>query len=483
VAVKLRLMRMGKKKQPTYRIVVADSRSPRDGRFIEILGTYAPRAEPSLVAIDHEKAIGWLEKGAQPLFFFGTPTMPKRFIDKAKSRTFQVCFKPYDDVTYEDERSRATMCLRKIGGKTVQYEPDFERAWGIKPVLNMYEADDTEPMESTADCLFKEAEWADFDQEWIRAMCSKPDDESTAVLDMTKYPCHDPKLATSQLDRVYAKEMENFDQDYELEQDDERLQGPLPIDAYEAALDEWILHTRKVNMMTNWKGEDCEIGADHSGSVRFALPKAVREHAFHADSNGVFLTVLQPKDQRNPFVDYHRERKAALRLTKERARADPEVAEECEEIEDDEKILQEMFPDKPKDPWDCETIISTYSNLENHPELIQEQPLRKIRLSAKTGIPTPAALRPPPERDEDDELVERLSAMTSTTSLGRPKDETIDEKRERKKLIKAGKQLQRERKKELKAVFQAESVNQRWELQTAETQRRRMLLSLGLSTL
>jgi len=43
-------------------------------------------------------------------------------------------------------------------------------------------------------------------------------------LDMTKYPCHDPKLATSQLDRVYAKEMENFDQDYELEQDDERLQ-------------------------------------------------------------------------------------------------------------------------------------------------------------------------------------------------------------------------------------------------------------------
>jgi small subunit ribosomal protein S16 len=66
VAVKLRLMRMGKTKQPTYRVVVADSRSPRDGRFIEIVGTYEPRKEPSGVAIDNPKAIAWLRKGAQP---------------------------------------------------------------------------------------------------------------------------------------------------------------------------------------------------------------------------------------------------------------------------------------------------------------------------------------------------------------------------------------------------------------------------------
>ncbi len=66
MAVKLRLMRMGKKKQPTYRVVAADARSPRDGRFIEILGTYEPRAEPSGVKIDNEKALGWLRKGAQP---------------------------------------------------------------------------------------------------------------------------------------------------------------------------------------------------------------------------------------------------------------------------------------------------------------------------------------------------------------------------------------------------------------------------------
>ena len=65
MAVKLRLMRMGKKKQPTYRLVAADGRSPRDGRFIEIVGVYDPRAEPSAIRIDNDKAVAWLQKGAQ----------------------------------------------------------------------------------------------------------------------------------------------------------------------------------------------------------------------------------------------------------------------------------------------------------------------------------------------------------------------------------------------------------------------------------
>ena len=64
--VKLRLMRMGKKKQPTYRVVAADARSPRNGRFIEIVGTYEPRREPSEIVIDNDKALAWLRKGAQP---------------------------------------------------------------------------------------------------------------------------------------------------------------------------------------------------------------------------------------------------------------------------------------------------------------------------------------------------------------------------------------------------------------------------------
>lgn len=64
--VKIRLRRIGAKKQPTYRFVVADARAPRDGRFIEILGHYNPRTEPRTVVVDEEKARQWLAKGAQP---------------------------------------------------------------------------------------------------------------------------------------------------------------------------------------------------------------------------------------------------------------------------------------------------------------------------------------------------------------------------------------------------------------------------------
>ena len=72
MAVKLRLVRMGKKKQPTYRLVAADSRSPGDGRFLEIVGTYAPRGRldaPSprpVLKVDNDKAVQWLQQGAQP---------------------------------------------------------------------------------------------------------------------------------------------------------------------------------------------------------------------------------------------------------------------------------------------------------------------------------------------------------------------------------------------------------------------------------
>ncbi len=75
--VKIRLRRMGAKKQPTYRFVVADSRSPRDGRFIEILGHYNPRTEPKTLEVNAEKAKEWLAKGAQP-----TLTVRRLFAEK-----------------------------------------------------------------------------------------------------------------------------------------------------------------------------------------------------------------------------------------------------------------------------------------------------------------------------------------------------------------------------------------------------------------
>ena len=66
MGVKIRLRRMGAKKAPYYRIVVADSRYPRDGRFIEEIGTYSPLNEPSAVVIDTDKAKQWIANGAQP---------------------------------------------------------------------------------------------------------------------------------------------------------------------------------------------------------------------------------------------------------------------------------------------------------------------------------------------------------------------------------------------------------------------------------
>ena len=66
MAVKIRLKRMGAKKAPFYRVVVADSRYPRDGRFIEQVGTYNPMTEPSEIKIDAEKAKKWIANGAQP---------------------------------------------------------------------------------------------------------------------------------------------------------------------------------------------------------------------------------------------------------------------------------------------------------------------------------------------------------------------------------------------------------------------------------
>jgi small subunit ribosomal protein S16 len=77
MAAKIRLARVGSKKNPIYRVVVADSRSPRDGRFIEIVGRYNPQTEPSLIELDEAKISDWVAKGAQP-------TEPVRRLMKAK---------------------------------------------------------------------------------------------------------------------------------------------------------------------------------------------------------------------------------------------------------------------------------------------------------------------------------------------------------------------------------------------------------------
>lgn len=88
MSVKIRLRRIGAKKHPFYRLVVADTRSPRDGKFIEILGTYDPMQDPPKLNIDEEKIKAWLQKGARPsdtarAFLIGRGLLPK---ESAKKR-------------------------------------------------------------------------------------------------------------------------------------------------------------------------------------------------------------------------------------------------------------------------------------------------------------------------------------------------------------------------------------------------------------
>lgn len=84
MSVKIRLTRKGSKKRPFYRVVVADSRSPRDGRIIEEIGFYNPISEPKEIKIDDEKAISWLSKGAKP-----TDTVAKLFEKTGVSEKFE----------------------------------------------------------------------------------------------------------------------------------------------------------------------------------------------------------------------------------------------------------------------------------------------------------------------------------------------------------------------------------------------------------
>ena len=94
MAVKLRLKRMGAKQKPFYRIVAADSRSPRDGRFIETVGTYNPIKNPQEINIDEEKALSWLSKGAEPTdtvrSLLKSVGITKKFADSKKKTTKKV---------------------------------------------------------------------------------------------------------------------------------------------------------------------------------------------------------------------------------------------------------------------------------------------------------------------------------------------------------------------------------------------------------
>lgn len=138
MAVKLRLMRIGKKKSPYYRVVVMDERAPRDGRYIEQIGRYDPRQQPSLVEIDNDKAVDWLAKGAQP-----TETVEKLLNVSGAMNTIKV---------------RAGE-IHVVGAKQAGAQPDVAAPEpSAVPIPDRAEAEPSSAVEDTADADVSEEE-------------------------------------------------------------------------------------------------------------------------------------------------------------------------------------------------------------------------------------------------------------------------------------------------------------------------------------
>ena len=111
----------GKKKQPTYCLVAADSRSPRNGRFIEILGTYEPRHDPSVIKFDNDRAVHWLRHGAQP-----TETVEKLL--RISGAWEQFTGKPLEPVVYPEKKSAPLEASEEPAAEEASEEPPAEEA-------------------------------------------------------------------------------------------------------------------------------------------------------------------------------------------------------------------------------------------------------------------------------------------------------------------------------------------------------------------
>ena len=122
MAVKLRLKRMGAKQKPFYRIVAADSRSPRDGRFIETVGTYNPIKNPTEININEEKALYWLSKGAQPTdtvrSLLSEVGITKKFADSKKKTTKKVEKKEVKEETKKETTTKKAPAKKTTTKKT-----------------------------------------------------------------------------------------------------------------------------------------------------------------------------------------------------------------------------------------------------------------------------------------------------------------------------------------------------------------------------
>eukprot|EP01012_Entosiphon_sulcatum_P027160 TRINITY_DN3273_c0_g1_i1.p1 TRINITY_DN3273_c0_g1~~TRINITY_DN3273_c0_g1_i1.p1 ORF type:complete len:436 (-),score=104.25 TRINITY_DN3273_c0_g1_i1:569-1876(-) len=434
--------------------------------------------------------------------------MPRRFIDPKTAQNYKLVHKNYDDPEYETEDTKMTLVRREKLWRT-----EAGALFKDPALMDMHTADDTLEGEKVneedgPDVFFEGAQWEEFDQDWIREMMIPGEDDEEEVDEDFVPPKHSEEelRPTNDFERLFEQELAKFDMDYGVEKDDPRTQGALDIADYEGALQEWEEDTKTYTFMNASEypqKEEAPAAAaatdataatqpepEEEGS-HFRLPSAekLREMAFHADAKGVFLTTLTSSKMSNIYAEYASGLRESNKLTKQLLQVNPDAC-----LMGEESLVQDPYADqKPRMPeFDVETVLSTYSNLENHPHLIKETGAR-IKITQR-GLPkvegqaTSSGAEGKEEHGSDSDTdsddsetahaaeTQRLVDLVSQTSAGRPKDETPEERRQRKELVKLARKMRREQKRGLKDAFKVEEWSQRNRQQRENYQRRTVKL-------
>lgn len=189
--VRIRLRRVGRKKQPSYRVVVADSRSPRDGRYIEVIGFYNPRTEPVTMTIKEDRALHWLSVGAQP------SEAVQRILDKLGTQARFERLKQGEELEALVAEAEAAMVAQEPVSPKTRHAPAKKKA-APAPAA---EAVEPEPEEAPAKAEESEtAEAAEEPEEMAQADASAEVDEATQVdeADAAEEAAEDDEMDTAE---------------------------------------------------------------------------------------------------------------------------------------------------------------------------------------------------------------------------------------------------------------------------------------------
>eukprot|EP01063_Lacrimia_lanifica_P040643 TRINITY_DN929_c0_g7_i1.p2 TRINITY_DN929_c0_g7~~TRINITY_DN929_c0_g7_i1.p2 ORF type:complete len:474 (+),score=262.47 TRINITY_DN929_c0_g7_i1:79-1422(+) len=444
-----------------------------------------------------------------------------KFIDPKKASSYALVHKSVEDPTYEDDGT----AMELVHKETRQNK---RQRGGRRDILdekmNYYEYDMNNPDDTVQDeKLFDDQEEAAFDQDFIQQMMDPASDEEEEEEELGDYPQHDAPQRDVDKEFEALMKSEYKARDMELEEDDPRVEGLMPVDAVVPALQEFVAEQHDGHFLK--KDQDKQLFVDRL--------QATGEEVFHEDKNGRFYTVIQSKKNIDMQQSFQDGMDAAKKETLARIKA-------AEELEDQMVAagLKEEAPEtkveyvtiradqvRKEDRFDCQTILTTMSTLENHPGVIAAEKGR-IRINPKSGkIIKPnkltakaldalgetsgvdkvkeqqqewegpavsdggsdapqleaaeegaaAGVRFAEDLDDAGSVEESMITVIDTT-VKRDKHETAEEKRARKQAVKEQKQMMRRSKKECKVVYKAETIRQRVVVPQAKQQQVQMSL-------